>query len=239
MRHTAALYLLFAHTCAAQFFIQASDPQFGMFTENCDFRQETANWEFVIANVNRLKPGFLVVTGDLTNQEGNRAQIAEYQRINRTLDPAIHLYNVPGNHDVGNEPTPETLAAYGRSYGPDFYSFRDAGVYGIVLNSSLFKSPRHAPEEAAKQERWLEEELAKAQASGLVTVKYVFAGHYHRNASGKDGDLDMITTGPAGKPLGTDPSGLRIAEIREGIISQNYYSLGAIPNIFPVPVPKK
>src|SRR3954452_20254615 len=94
------------------FWVHASDPQFGMYTGNKDFAQETANWEFVIANVNRLKPAFLVVTGDLTNQEGNAAQIAEYKRINKKLDPAIHLYSVPGNHDVGNDPTPETLAVY-------------------------------------------------------------------------------------------------------------------------------
>ena len=49
------------------FFVQATDPQFGMFAEDRNFVQETANWEFVIANVNRLKPAFLVVCGDLTN----------------------------------------------------------------------------------------------------------------------------------------------------------------------------
>src|SRR3954447_5324441 len=120
------LFAVAAPSVAAEpfFFIQASDPQFGMFTENRDFRQETANWEFVIANVNRLKPAFLVVTGDLTNQEGNADQIAEYKRINRKLDPSIHLYSVPGNHDVANDPTPESLAAYRKTYGPDYYSFR-------------------------------------------------------------------------------------------------------------------
>ena len=82
-----ALFFLAGLPLLAQaplFWVHASDPQFGMYTENKDFRQETANWEFVVANVNRLRPAFLVVTGDLSNQEGNPAQIAEYHRMPRT-----------------------------------------------------------------------------------------------------------------------------------------------------------
>jgi 3',5'-cyclic AMP phosphodiesterase CpdA len=250
------------------FFIQASDPQFGMYTKDAEFRQETANWKFVVANVNRLHPAFLIVTGDLTNKAGDAAQIAEYKRINRNLDPSIHLYSVAGNHDVGNDPTPHTLAAYRKTYGPDYYSFREGTLYGIVLDSSLFKAPALVAEDAAKQERWLEAELEKAKASNAAivifqhipffldkpdepdqyfnipietrrrilallhrySVRYVFAGHYHRNAYGRDGDLEMITTGPAGMPIAPDPSGFRIAEVKESTIEQKYYGLGNIPS---------
>ena len=255
------------------FFLQASDPQFGMFTNNAGFAQETANWEFVIANANRLKPQFVVVTGDLTNQAGNAAQIAEYRRINKKLDAAVHLYSVAGNHDVGNDPTPVTLAAYRSAYGKDYYSFREGNIHGIVLNSSLMKAPGEVVEEAAGQEKWLEGELAAAKAAGaepmvfqhipyfLATadepdqyfnlpmatrlrilrmlkkygVRYVFAGHYHRNAYGKDGDLEMITTGPAGMPLGPDPSGFRLVEWKDRVLVQLYFGLGTLPNLFPFP----
>ncbi len=249
-------------------FVQASDPQFGMYTANKDFRQETANWEFVIANVNRLRPAFLVVTGDLTNATGNADQVAEYKRINARLDKGIHLYNAPGNHDLANEPTAATLAAYRSSFGPDYYSFREGSVYGIVLDSSLMKAPARVEDEAAKQEKWLAAELRKAADAHAVPVifqhipfflekpdepdqyfnipletrlrvlallkksgvRYVFAGHYHRNAYGKDGDLEMITTGPAGMPIGPDPSGFRIAVVKGSAIEQKYYGLGNIPN---------
>lgn len=259
------------------FFVQASDPQFGMYTANKDFRQETANWEFVIANVNRLHPAFLVVTGDLTNQEGNADQIAEYRRINQRLDPAVHLYSVPGNHDVANEPTSATLAAFRKNYGPDYYSFREGPLYGIVLNSSLLKAPAKVPEDATKQEKWLVEELDKARAAGAMPVifqhiplflekadepdqyfnipaetrrrvlqilhrggvHYVFAGHYHRNAFGRDGDLEMITSGPAGMPIGPDPSGIRIGELKGASVEHKYYGLGNLPNAYPVPPAKQ
>jgi len=66
-------------------------------------------------------------------------------------------------------------------------------------------------------------------------VRYVFAGHYHRNAFGRDGDLEMITTGPAGMPIGPDPSGFRLAVLNGTGIEQTYYGLGNIPNVFPAP----
>ncbi len=270
MKRLALIALLAAPAFAADFFfIQASDPQFGMYAKDADFRQETANWEFVIANVNRLHPAFLVVTGDLINKTGDAAQIAEYKRINAKLDRAIHLYSVPGNHDVANDPTPSSLALYREKTGPDHYSFREGPVYGIVLNSSLFKAPAQVPDDAAKQERWLESELAKAQAANAMVVifqhipfflqkpdepdqyfnipietrrrvlgllhrygvRYVFAGHYHRNSYGRDGDLEMITTGPAGMPIGPDPSGFRIARVKDSTIEQRYFGLGNIPSI--------
>jgi predicted MPP superfamily phosphohydrolase len=93
------------------FFLQFSDTQFGMFTADKDFAQETANFELAIATANRLKPAFVVVTGDLVNKPGDAAQIAEFHRIARKLDPAIKLYHVAGNHDLENTPTPATVAA--------------------------------------------------------------------------------------------------------------------------------
>ena len=117
------LALSFAGTLAAQTFIQMSDPQFGMYTKNANFEHETANFEFAIATANRLKPAFVVITGDLINEAGNAAQAAEYKRIAAKLDPTIKLYSVPGNHDVQNEPTAESLARYRERFGPDYYTF--------------------------------------------------------------------------------------------------------------------
>src|SRR5438309_11754983 len=80
------------------FFIQMSDPQFGMYAENKDFKQETINFEFAIATANRLRPKFVVICGDLINEAGNKAQVDEFHRVAGKLDPAIKLYNVAGNH---------------------------------------------------------------------------------------------------------------------------------------------
>ena len=124
LRKLAAAALCTACALAGQTFIQMSDPQFGMYSKNANFTHETANFEFAIATANRLKPAFVVVTGDLINEGGNAAQAAEYHRIATKLAPNIKLYSVPGNHDVGNEPTAETLARYRERFGPDYYTFR-------------------------------------------------------------------------------------------------------------------
>jgi 3',5'-cyclic AMP phosphodiesterase CpdA len=58
-------------------------------------------------------------------------------------------------------------------------------------------------------------------------VDAVFAGHYHRNAYGRDGDVEMITTGPVGRPLGDDPSGLRIVKIGRASLEHEYLRLRA------------
>ncbi len=155
---------------ASPFFIQGSDPQFGMYSKDKDFVHETANFEFFIANVNRLKPAFTIICGDLTNQN-TPAEIAEYHRIAKKLDPAVKLYSVAGNHDVGNDPTPESLALYRKNYGPDWYSFQAPGVYGIVLDTIIIKSPEKVQDDVAKQEAWLKAELEKAkQSRSVVTV---------------------------------------------------------------------
>src|SRR5438046_5989999 len=96
----ALLLAIHADPQEINFFLQMSDPQFGMYSANKDFDQETVNFEFAIATANRLRPKFVVICGDLINEGGNAAQTAEFLRIAAKLDPEIKLYNVAGNHDV-------------------------------------------------------------------------------------------------------------------------------------------
>ncbi|SPF34616.1 Metallophosphoesterase [Candidatus Sulfopaludibacter sp. SbA4] len=60
-------------------------------------------------------------------------------------------------------------------------------------------------------------------------VRQVFAGHYHRNSQGRDGDLEMITSGPVGMPLESGKSGLRIATASDSGVSHRYYEFGELP----------
>jgi len=159
-----------AGTLAAQTFIQMSDPQFGMYSKDVNFVHETANFEFAIATANRLKPAFVVITGDLINKPGDKAQAAEFHRIAGKLDPSIKLYPVAGNHDVGNEPTSELLATYRERFGPDYYSFRSGDIAGLVVNSSLLKAPQNVPADAAKMEAWIKTELEKAKREGAKHI---------------------------------------------------------------------
>jgi len=264
------LSLALAAPLTAQTFIQMSDPQFGMYAKDQNFTHETANFEFAIATANRLLPAFVIVTGDLINQASNDAQAAEYKRIAAKLDSRIKLFSVPGNHDVENEPTKESLARYRGRMGADYYSFHIGDITGIVLNSNLERGgTKSVPNEAEKMEQWFRAELAKAKSAGAKQivvfqhipfflkepgepddyfnippdvrrryldlmhqygVKHVFAGHYHRNSEGRDGDLEMVTTGPVGMPLGTAKSGLRIVTVTPELVTNKYYDFGELPD---------
>lgn len=262
------------------YFIQLSDPQLGMFTNNRDFAQDATNFEFAVTAVNRLRPAFVVITGDLVHKPGDAAQIAEYRRIAGLIDRSIPVYHIAGNHDVENAPTPESLAAYRKIFGPDRYTFRHQGLVGIVLNSSVIHTPEKAAADLGEQERWLRTELGKAKAEGArhivvfqhhpwfiknaaeadqyfnipvarraaylalfreFGVRYLFCGHYHRNAEARDGEIENVTSGPVGKPLGGAKSGLRVAIVRDDRIEHRYFELGELPVAVEVnpPAPKQ
>ena len=250
------------------FFIQMTDPQFGMFTGDKGFEKETELFEKAVREANRLKPAFVIITGDLISKPGDQAQREEFLRICGMLDKEIPLYLVSGNHDVGGEPTAESLKLYRETIGKDRFSFEYEGMYGVVLNSTVIHNPDSVSAEYDAQLLWLKQELAKArdrQPNHILIflhhplfleepderdkyfnlpierrkvyldllrtygVRLVFAGHYHRNGYGKDGALEMVTTGPVGRPLGDDPSGFRIVKVYPDRIEHQYYGLDAVP----------
>lgn len=71
-----------------------------------------------------------------------------------------------------------------------------------------------------------EEILKKLKEAG---VKYVFAGHYHRNDGGFDGDLEMVVTSAIGFPLGEDKPGMRVVSVREDKITHSFEDLDDFP----------
>lgn len=276
IRSVALLTLLGILVCQADerpqgelFFLVFADPQFGMYTSDQGFEQETANFEFVIAAANRLRPAFVVVCGDLINKPGDAAESAEYKRIAAKLDARIPIYNVAGNHDVGNSPTAASLAKYREQFGPDYYAFRSGEIEGLVLNSSVIANPKEVPDESRKQELWLKGELEKSKKLGIrhlfvfqhhpwflkdrdeadqyfnvpgqtrrtylellrsYGVSHIFTGHFHQNALAKDGPLEMVTSGPVGKPLGGSRSGFTVVVVRKTKVEYRYYDFGALPN---------
>jgi 3',5'-cyclic AMP phosphodiesterase CpdA len=246
------------------FFIQLTDTQFGMFDANKSFAKETELYEKTVAGINRLKPDFVVITGDLVNDQNNRSQVAEFKRISANVSNDIPVYYIPGNHDIGQSPTQKEIDQFISDYGADRFSFTHKNSSIIGLNSCLIKSNTPVLEDI--QITWLKDELFKGKDSEHIIIfthypffiktfdeaetysniavetrlKYlrifkennvdiVFAGHLHNNASAKYGDIDMITTSAAGKPLGNDPSGIRIVKVYSNIIESEFCSLDEIP----------
>ena len=145
------------------FFAQLADPQFGMYPLQKDFHKERRNLSLAIDAINRLKPDFVVICGDIINRVGDERQIAGYKETIGVLDRSIPVYLVAGNHDVGNTPTSATLEKYRDLFGPDYYSFKRNGQRFIVLSSSLLKDPSKAKDEADAQLKWLKAVLDTAR----------------------------------------------------------------------------
>lgn len=245
------------------FFIQFSDPQFGFMDGNKSITAEVEAMKQVIATINRLKPPFVIVTGDFVNYSESETQIAAYKRMLGEIDSSVKVYMIPGNHDVGVL-THESIDAYKKNYGDTRFSFQYGECAFIGIDSNVIKN--EDTEREAEQYEWLEQELAKAKEAKFKFVfthcpiflssvdeavnysnfplamreKYVslfqkhhvnavFAGHLHDNAYGKAGDMEMITIGAVGKPLGKGYQGMNIVKVYPDKYSSEYMALDKFP----------
>lgn len=162
---SVCLILLFAVSPMAQnspwFFIQITDPQFGMFDNNASFEMETMLYEKAVDRINSLQPDFVVITGDFVHKKNSEAQINEFKRITAKINSEIPVYYTPGNHDIGQTPNEKSIKEYQKNYGSDRFSFRHKGSSFIGFNSGFIKAKQKKPEQ--KQYNWLTKELKKSQ----------------------------------------------------------------------------
>ena len=261
------LFLLFGTSIAQNnwFFVQITDPQFGMFTNNKGFEKETILYENAVTAINKLNPDFVVITGDFVHNQNSLEQINEFKRITSKIDKLIPVYYSPGNHDIGQVPDKKSLKKYKKNYGSDQFSFENKGSQFIGFNTSYLKAKQNKPEQ--KQYKWLTKKLEKSGEGAHTIVfchypfynktidepekysnlgieyreKYlslfdeysvdaVFTGHYHNNAINKYGEIELVTTSSAGKPLGDAPSGMRIVKVYKDKIEHEYFGFDKLPD---------
>lgn len=138
-------------------FVKMGDPQIG-FT---DYQEDLARFERAVDQVNEMKPAFVVICGDLVNT-ANRKSFEDFNRAKARL--GVPCYCAPGNHDLGNDPTPASLKIYREFLGRDYFAFESHGCVFLVLNTQIWKSP--LPSETEAQDAWLEQQLSKAREKG-------------------------------------------------------------------------
>ena len=154
-------------------FIQISDPQLGFFEDNRGMTEDSLNLETAVAQINRLKPAFVVVTGDMVNFAQSAEQKQCYRKIISKIDKSIPVWHIPGNHDIGNKITDEAIQRYIQEYGYQRFSFRYGGCAFIGINSFIIKNRNESMEE--EQYRWLERQLKKVSRD--ASEIFVFS-HY-------------------------------------------------------------
>jgi 3',5'-cyclic AMP phosphodiesterase CpdA len=136
-------------------FAQMCDPQFGFG----GYDQDILRFRQAAKQINALKPDFVVICGDLVNA-ANQKSFADFNFARTSL--LVPAYCAPGNHDVGNKPTLQTLRAYRKAIGKDYYSFHHKGCVFVVVNTQLWKAPVKI--ESERHDGWLKSTLAEAAA---------------------------------------------------------------------------
>ena len=179
------------------YFVQAADTQLGMMyhwgtngiwpnrgtdghpypDSKWDMEIELCKKSVDILNSLSPPPAFFIVCGDLVDAYGHQyPEIREkqefaFKEVYSNLNPGIPMICVCGNHDIGNSPTKESIDKYITSFGDDYFSFYKNGCCFLVLNSQFYADASNCPNLYQFHERWLDEELQKANSLG---VKHIF-----------------------------------------------------------------
>jgi len=140
-------------------FVQLSDTQIGFEDESDDYAVSDSLMRDAIAAVNRIKPSFVVITGDLVNRRKNEEQKAIFKSNMALLDSSIPVYILPGNHDIGSY-SQENLESFEDFIGPDRFAFKKGKSLFLGFDSCPIKDG--AEDKEIEQYEWMEKELAGA-----------------------------------------------------------------------------
>lgn len=160
-------------------FIQAADSQLGMIDSYVHgktepgWQEEMQLCQDLISKCAQMepKPKFIVVCGDLvdampgqSNPQVRQSQVSDFKRIFSQLDQLnIPLVCVCGNHDVGDQPTQDSIDQFKSTFGDDYYYFTLNDVLFIVINSQFYQHRQFVQDYAQQQDQWLEQLLARCK----------------------------------------------------------------------------
>ena len=144
-------------------FVQMCDTQLGIGGYEHDVR----TFNLAVKQINAMEPDFVVICGDLVNK-ADKTSFANFNEIRGKF--TLPCYCAPGNHDVGNEPTLESLKRYRETIGEDYYAVEHQGYTLVIANTQLWKAPVDG--ESERHDAWFREtlEAAKAKASPVLVV---------------------------------------------------------------------
>ncbi|MBV9850697.1 MAG: metallophosphoesterase [Armatimonadetes bacterium] len=220
-----------------------------VFVAYGDTRSQPDKHQAVIAEIVRMRPEFVLQSGDLVAVGKDPAQWAEFEAITQPLrDAHIAYYPARGNHDLGPyfiRYVPKPITS-GNGY---YYAFTRHRSRFLIVDSFEDYSPGSA------QYQWLEGELARGQRTAAnvfvmfhegpfsvgphgptpeaqrylhpLFVKYhpraVFCGHDHLYYRTRRDGVNYIVTGGGGAPL-YDPENRQIA-IPGDVIDKDYHAV--------------
>ena len=134
-----------------------------------DLEEDAAHFLEAVKAVNKLRPKFLLLTGDIVNSPPNPRkedfdeEMRRAKRIITRVNETIPVMLACGNHDIGDIFEDSDVQTYVEHFGADYYGFWYDGIRFLVLNSNLMKNPHMCPERNEHQIWWFKEELTQAK----------------------------------------------------------------------------
>lgn len=227
-------------------FIQASDVHTPMPESRSTIARVRDLGELDLApfGIKASKPGFAIVTGDLTEFGGGSGWWAEY--LSYWKDCGIPVYPILGNHDNTWHANIKPLRDLGRA---PCYSFEQHGCHFVGLMTATAQDPR--PSIGEEEILWLKNDLEKV---GTTTPVFVFfhhplggtefasrydwdrlldvlrayntvlllAGHSHGHVYRPIQGLDQVTGGSTFGPN----AGLAVLSVKAGFLRVAYWKAG-------------
>jgi len=148
-------------------FIQLSDTQLGFG----GYQHDLQSFEQTVKQINKLKPDFVVICGDLVHIPNDSSYLA-FNRIKAKFK--MPCYCVPGNHDMGKLPEDtSSLLLYRKVIGKDYYSFKHKGATFIITNTQLWKT--NVKNESEKFDKWFVKTVKthENQRNPLIVVGHI------------------------------------------------------------------
>jgi 3',5'-cyclic AMP phosphodiesterase CpdA len=121
----------------------------------------------IVKGVISFKPALVLQTGDLVHHGDAAEEWRIFDQITGDMRRQIPYYPARGNHDVGTSGFYEQRVTQPVLSGnKHFYSFEKENLHFVALDTQQALGP------TSEQGRWLEADLAKAQAEGRFIVPF-------------------------------------------------------------------
>jgi len=212
---TAAVILTSCNSCSTFLgktesftFVQISDTQLGF----SDYQQDIDSFRQAVIQINDLDPSFVVICGDLVNNASDKS-FSDFKDIKNSLK--MPCYCVPGNHDIGNKPTQESLRRYRKIIGEDYFVVEHIGTTFIFVNTQLWKEVVEGVcKKADEAEEYMNlpfdkrmELLSLYDQNNVIAILH---GHTHTLSLNNYNDIQMVGAETTSKNFDKRPLGFRL-----------------------------